>query len=65
MGYRYKLTDHQGNFLYTRDRKLCLRILSEQSNPFNNVLMQNEKSAMPIGERDIINTYDEFLDHFF
>lgn len=60
----YKLQDTSGNCVFTENHKLAKRICKENSNPFNTILALGRASA-PVDSEQVIETYDEFLEHFF
>lgn len=60
----FKLQDTSGNCFFIEDYELAKRIVNEEDNPFNTILAMGRASA-PVNSKQIIKTYDEFLECFY
>jgi len=55
----FQLSDEIGNSFFVEDYQLALRIASENSNPFINVVKLDDR--VKVDEEDVVTDYDDFL----
>lgn len=59
----YEVSDEQGNRFFVESKELALRIVTERSNPFINIVEMSNK--VKVSKRHLVKSYNDFLDHFY
>lgn len=59
----FEVSDEDGNRFFVKDKKLACRIVNERSNPFINIVELDDR--ITVSKRNIVDSYDDFLEHFY
>lgn len=59
----FEVSDEQGNRFFVESKKLACKIVNEKDNPFLNIIKLDDR--IQISDRNIIKSYEHFLDYFY
>lgn len=59
----FEVSDEQGNRFFVESKKLACRIVNEKDNPFINIIELDDR--IQVSDRNIVRSYEHFLEHFY
>ncbi len=59
----YEISSEDGNRFFVESKELACKIVNERSNPFINIVELDDRII--VSERNIVKSYEHFLEHFY
>ncbi len=59
----YEVSDEQNNRFFVESKELACKIVNEKENPFINIVELDDR--ITVSERNIVKSYEHFLEHFY